>query len=256
MTVSSILEIEKANSTSAMPCPCCGENILLTSINCKCGARFVGAPLDERPLRVQRLGPALTSLGLLALVVCAGLVATKWFAFAGVLVIWSAWRAVRLAKHNPEWYGGYKTAAATLTITVAAGAGLATYGLAHIPKALDNFHTRRVAATQSAMYHYYGALEEYKSRFGSFPKNAQDFGRLTGVSLPADDWDRSIKYQSYTDAIADRLIGVNGVPFSNFELRSAGADGILGNDDDVVMRDGLFFNNSEVKKLPTTQPLR
>ena len=30
----------------------------------------------------------------------------------------------------------------------------------------------------------------------------------------------------------------------------------LGNDDDVVMRDGLFFNNSEVKKLPTTQALR
>jgi hypothetical protein len=114
------------------------------------------------------------------------------------------------------------------------------------------------------MYHYYGALEEYKSRFGSFPKNAQDFGRLTGVSLPADDWDRGIKYQSYTDAIAGRLIGANGesliggngVPFSNFELRSAGPDGILGNDDDVVMRDGLFFNNSEVKKLPTTQALR
>ncbi len=256
MTVSSKVGIEKVNSTSAMPCPCCGENILLTSMNCKCGARFVGAPLDETPLKVQRLGPALTSLSLLALVVCAGLVATKWFAFAGVIVIWSAWRAVRLAKHNPEWYGGYKIAAATLTIAMAAGAGLATYGLAHIPKALDNFHTRRVAATQSAMYHYYGALEEYKSRFGSFPKNAQDFGRLTGVSLPADDWDRGIKYQSYTDAIADRLIGVNGVPFSNFELRSAGPDGILGNDDDVVMRDGLFFNNSEVKKLPTTQALR
>jgi hypothetical protein len=254
--VSPRLGIEKANSTSAMPCPCCGERILLDSINCTCGARFVGAPLDESPLKVQRLGPAMTSLGLLALVVCAGLVATKWFAFAGVLVIWSAWRAFRLARRNPEWYGGYKTAAATLTVAITAGAVLAAYGVAHIPRALDNFHTRRIAATQAAMYHYYGTLEEYKSRFGSYPKNSPDFRKLTGVSVPSDDWDRSIKYQSYTDAIADRSIAINGVPFSNFELRSAGADGILGNDDDVVMRDGLFFNNSEVKKLPTTQPLR
>ena len=137
-----------------MLCPCCGGNLFRSSQECGCGARFVGEPLDETPLKVQRLGPAMTSVALLALVVVAALVATKWLAFAAVLVIWSAWRAVRLARRDAEWYGGYKTAATTLTVTIMGGAVLAAYGIAHIPKALENYKTRQIAATQSVMYHY------------------------------------------------------------------------------------------------------
>jgi hypothetical protein len=239
-----------------MLCPCCGDSIPLNTSGCDCGARFVGAPLDESPLKVKRLGPALTAVTLLILVATASIVATKWVAFAGVAVIWAALRAVRLARREPDWYGGLRTSAATLAISVVASVGLASYGLSRIPQALDNFRLRREAATHAAMYNYWNALEAYKSKFGSYPKNAQDFKKLTGVGAPLDDWARSIKYQSYTDAIADRSIAINGVPFSNFELRSAGPDGVLGNDDDIVMRDGLFFSNSEVKKLPTTQSLR
>jgi hypothetical protein len=55
----------------------------------------------------------MTSVGLLVLVVAAALVVTKWMAVAAVLVIWSAWRAVHLAKRDAEWYGGYKTAVVT-----------------------------------------------------------------------------------------------------------------------------------------------
>jgi len=59
------------------------------------------------------------------LVITACLIATKWLAFAAVLVIWSARRAVRLAKNDPDWYGGYKTATAMLVVTVVGGVGLA-----------------------------------------------------------------------------------------------------------------------------------
>jgi hypothetical protein len=241
-----------------MLCPCCGGATNRGARECGCGARFVGEPLDETPIKVQRLGPAMTSVALFALVVAASLVATKWMALAAVLVMWSAWRAVRRSKQDPEWYGGYKTAAATLAVTIAGSVALAGYGVAHIPQALDNYLMRQRAATNAAMYHIANLLEEYKraSVNGSYPRNAQELKKAIGESLPADYWGTSIKYQSRTDPIADRSIEITGIPVSNFELRSAGPDGIVGTDDDIVMRDGILFTNSDVKKQPVVQQLR
>jgi len=194
----------------------------------------------------------------LMLVAAAAVVATKWLAFAAVLVIWAAWRAVRLARRNPEWYGGYKAAVTTLTLTIAAGASLAAYGIAHIPQAWDNYHLRQTAATQSGMQHVANLLEEYKLANGFYPKDAQEYKKLIGESLPTDYWDRTIKYQSKTGAIAERRESIEsiGLPLNNFELRSAGPDGIDGTDDDIVLRDGIFFTNSEIKKQPVAQQLR
>ena len=234
-----------------MDCPCCGSSITLGVLECSCGARFVGAPLDETPLKVQRLGPAMTSVVLLALVVAVSLAFTKWLAFAAVVVIWSSWRAVKLARRNSEWYGGYRTAAATLTVTILAGAILGAYGLSRIPIALDNRRTRQIAATQALCYHVKGLLESYKQIHNQYPKNAQEYEKAMGEALPLDYWDKSIKYQGYTVAIAE---GTNpsslaraGLPPVNFELRSAGPDGKLGTTDDVIMVDGIFYANSEVK---------
>jgi hypothetical protein len=198
----------------------------------------------------------MRSVILFVVVIAAVLIATKWLAFAAVLVIWSAWRAVKLARHNPDWYGGYKTAIGTLAITIAGSAGLAAYGIAHIPQALDNYRIRRIAATHAAMYHYWNALEDYKRTSGSYPRNAQQFREATGEPAADDYWGRSIKYQSRTDAIADRSIQTTGIQFINFELRSAGPDGVVGTNDDIIMRDGIFFTNSEVKNQPVVQQLR
>lgn len=203
----------------------------------------------------------MISVGLLALVVAAALVATKWLAFAAVLVIWSAWRAMRLARRDADWYGGYKTAAATLAVAVAGSAGLAGYGVAHIPQALDNYKIRRIAATESAMYHIANELEEYKRTMGfgsSYPKDAQEFKKATGEALPADYWDQSIKYQSRIAPIAERREPAQPPVLSttNFELRSAGPDGIVGTDDDIVMRDGIILPSSEVKDQRVVQQSR
>jgi hypothetical protein len=235
---------EKSTSTGEMLCPCCGGTILRAGPLCACGARFVGEPLDETPIKVQRLGPAMTSVALLALVVIAALIATKWLAFAAVLVMWSARRAVRLARQDPGWYGGYKTAAATLSLTIAGSVALAAYGIAHVPQAFENYRLRQVAATQASMYHVASLLEVYIRAKGSYPLTPQEFKKVIGESLPADYWDRSIKYQGYPGALADRSIEVQNI---SFELRSAGPDGIVGTDDDIVMRDGILFTNSEVK---------
>jgi hypothetical protein len=136
---------------------------------------------------------------------------------------------------------------------------LASYGIAHIPKALDNYRVRQIAATQARMYHVASLLEQYKLTvgLGSYPKDVQQFKEATGESLPADYWDEAVKYQSYAGELADRSIALTG--FQNntkFELRSAGPDGVIGTDDDIIMRDGVFFTNSEVKKQPIAQQLR
>lgn len=256
--MSSKVGMKEKESLQSMLCPCCGASIMRGAARCECSARFVGDPLDVTPIKVQRLGPAMTSVGMLLLVVTASLVATKWLAFAAVLVLWLARRAIKLAKSNPEWYGGYKTAMATLAVTIVGSAGLASYGIAHIPKALDNYRIRQVAATQARMHHIASLLEQYKLTvgLGSYPKDAQEFKQATGESLPADYWDQNVKYQSYIGEYADGSIELTGVQYTKFELRSRGPDGIVGTDDDIIMRDGIFFTNSEVKRQPVAQQLR
>jgi len=238
-----------------MLCPCCGKAILCAASQCECGARFVGKPLSETPIKIQRLGPAMVSVALLMLVVAAALVFTKWLAFAAVLVIWAAWRAMKLARRDPEWYGGYRTAAVTLAITVVAGGTLGSYGIAHIPQVWDNYLLRQRAATQSRMHHVANLLEEYKRVNGQYPKDTE-YKKAIGESLPADYWERAVKYQSYPGAIADRSIRNGVVTYNDFELRSAGPDGIEGTDDDIIMRDGVFYTNAELKKQPVAQHVR
>ena len=248
---------EKPLDTQAMLCPCCGGPVARRTIECVCGGRFVGEPLDESPIKVQRLGPAMTSIALFALVIAASLIVTKWFALASVFVIWSAARALKLAKQDSDWYGGYKTSLVTLSVTLAGGLAMATYGIAHIPKALENYRTRQIAATQASMHHIAGLLEDFRVNVnhGAYP-SAQQFKVVIGGSLPTDYWESSIKYEPRTDPVADKDLGITMLSNTSFELRSAGPDGIVDTDDDIIMRDGIFFTNAELKKKKVVQQLR
>jgi hypothetical protein len=233
-----------------MLCPCCGKDIALAARECGCGARFVGRPLDDEPIKVKRFGPAATALLLMLTVAGAALAITKWAALAITVIIWAAWRAVKLARREPDWYGGYRTAVAALVVATVAGVIAGGYAVTRIPKYFDDLETRRIASTHSAMYHVAGLLEDYKRAYGSYPRNLQEFKKVVAETLPADYWNKSIKYQSYTEAIADGSIVRTGLPFNNFELRSAGPDEKEGTDDDIIMRDGEFFTSAEIKKQP------
>src|SRR5262245_2983659 len=103
-----------------MLCPCCGNEMSEGVRECSCGARFVGKPLDEKPVKIKSYGPVMNALALLALVAAAALIYTKFFAFGAVLVIWSARRAMKLARKDPQGYGGFKVATATLLVTIIA----------------------------------------------------------------------------------------------------------------------------------------
>lgn len=232
-----------------MLCPCCGDKIKLAARECNCGARFVGNPLDDAPIKVQRLGPAMIAVLSFAAVVGATLVITKFFAIAAIAVIWASWRATRLARRDPESYGGYRTAAAMLVVTIIGGVIASAYAAAYVPRLLENRRLRQVAATSAAFHHMAGLLEEYKQAYGSYPRNTQELKKAINESLPSDYWRKSINYQSYTDSIADSKAGGVGINFRNFELRSAGPDEKMGTDDDVIMRDGIVLSGAEINKL-------
>ena len=233
-----------------MLCPCCGNEINRGVRECGCGARFVGEPLDEKPVKIKSYGAIMNTIGLLTLVVVTALTFTKFLAFGAVLVIWSAWRAMKLAKGDPEGYGGYRTATTILTVTLVAGVGIAGYTVTYgIPKFLRNREIRRDAATKANMLHYQAnVLEAYKRLHGSYPRNAQEAAKVTNESLPADYWNHSISYVSSIGAVANatNLTGAS-ISFSNFELRSKGPDEIEGTDDDIIMRDGIFYTAAELK---------
>jgi hypothetical protein len=207
--------------------------------------------------------------GLLCLaVVGASLVLTKWLALAGIIALWYSWRAMRLARNNPQEYGGYRTATALLIVTAASGAVASGFGIEYISHYPENRRIRQQAANDAIIRHQLGLLEGYKFINGSYPEDQTFFG----PSMPKDYWGNPLSYESVgetagmtpTETIATRTssqasarVGdlprarntrVAAISTTNFTLRSAGPDGKMGTEDDVVMRDGIFITNTEIKK--------
>ena len=231
-----------------MLCPCCGSDMLVGAFDCRCGARFVGEPLSDPAIKLQRFGPAITAVALLVIVVAAALLFTKFLAIAAVLVVLAARKAMRLAQRDPESYGGYRTAAATLAVTLTAGAVSGGFAIASIPKMIEDRKAKRTAATCAPMYRYYQLIEEYKVQTGSYPQDEATVKRFITPSLPRDYWNKAIAYQGRTDFMVGTKTQRTGVPTNNFELRSAGPDEKLDTDDDIVMIDGIFYTNAEARK--------
>lgn len=252
-----------------MLCPCCGDEIVLESRECGCGARFVGSPLDHKPVMVQHFGPLMIAGLLLFSVVGASLILTKWLAFAGIFALWYSWRAMRLARNNPQQYGGYYTAMGLLVATAISAAVASGLGVAYIPKFLDNRITRQEAAIGAIFRHQQGVLEDYKLANGFYP----DSQKFPGNSMPKDYWGNPLVYESFAEVgsaampatdTTDRAStetstrvpknpragsrNVPGIAITNFILRSAGPDGKLETEDDIIMRDGVFVTNTEVRK--------
>jgi hypothetical protein len=238
-----------------MMCPCCGSGIKIGIAACACGARFVGVPLDETPAKIRHFGPAMTALLLFGLAIALTAIVTKWLTPLALVPAWLALRAMRLEKRDPAGYGGRRIAAVTLVLALAGVAGMATYAVSRIPRALDNYRVRRVAATEAAMHHVAAILEEYKANTLSYPEDMTALKKLLNGEMPADYWDKTIRYHSATESVSEgnRPGAFVKVTYTQFELRSAGADGIEGTDDDIIMRDGVFFTNAELKKLPAAR---
>lgn len=249
-----------------MLCPCCGDEMPLGPGDCSCGARIVGEPLPESPFKVQRLGPVMTAV-VVVIAVAGACRITMWMAFGALPAVWLAWRAFKLSKYRPQEYGGYRVAATTLAIALVAGTSLGVFEIYRIPRYFEKIHLSEAATTNAAMLHIEALAEAYKQKSGSYP-NAEMLEKITGEALPADSWQKQIMYMSYGESAAvygnypadkdpsepgeptlrdlPASDDAPGIEFHNFEIRSAGPDGIFGTADDIVMRDGVFCTDPRV----------
>lgn len=233
-----------------MLCPCCGIEIAVESRDCGCGARFVGAPLDEKPVKValKSYGQVMNATGLFAAVTAATFLFTKFFALGAIVIIWYTWRVIKRTRRQPELYGGYRIVTTILTVTLIAGIAAIALTIANIPNMMLRKKLRRDAATLAAFYETKYALDEYNRTRGNYPLNAQEFAKATNQPLPLDSWEHQIKYASFTDKqLASRVPGNTSIPLSNFELRSYGPDGLANTDDDLVMIDGIIYTGAELR---------
>jgi len=249
-----------------MLCPCCGSEIATESHECGCGARFVGAPLDEKPIKVtlKSYGQVMNATGLLAAFTAATFLFTKFFALGAILIIWYTWRVIKRTRRQPEVYGGYRVATAILVVTLIAGIAAIALTITNIPTMMQRKAIRRAAATQAAMYQVKYQLDEYNRVHGTYPLNAQEYARATNQSIPLDFWQHQIKYTSFTESIASaapvssngsvRVRPGSGLSLNNFELRSNGPDEIPNTDDDIIMRDGVFYTAAELTNQITVRP--
>lgn len=250
-----------------MLCPCCGAGMQLGARECSCGARIVGDPLGETPFKVKRFGPVMAASGMAAAAAVASIAFSIWAATSLVVVVFLSFRATKLSKQNPDLYGGRRVAATVLVTALTAGGLLLAYAGYRFPEFLENRQIRQRAQTMATMYHVSSILADYKSKTGSYPTSPEAMRKLLGGDLPADYWDQAVRYKSYTFAVGSvqRVEGASAaslggddtgdedglLPSSqDFELRSAGPDGIMGTADDIVMRDGVFYTDSKILKEP------
>ncbi|HEY6331976.1 MAG TPA: hypothetical protein VI756_21790 [Blastocatellia bacterium] len=193
---------------------------------------------------------------------------TMWLAFGAFPAAWLAWRAFKLSKYKPQEYGGYRVASATLAIVLVAGLSVGIFGVWRIPKYFAKRKIAENATTEAAIMHLAGLAESCKGHSGSYPNNGEALTELTGEGLPVDYWQKEIRYESYAESAAvygnytvdkgpsepgeptlrdlPSSDDAPGIQFHNFEIRSAGPDGIFGTADDIVMRDGVFCTDPRV----------
>ena len=151
--------------------------------------------------------------------------------------------------------------AATVTLAIATLIGVT------VPERWRQHRDSVEAGIQSQLHTFQRAQLEYQQRYGTFP------GDLNDLKTRLPDPDGSIAaalatidplgYQPTTEVavkakpgavrstvfrnvsqITDESID-QAVSFTNYKLRLAGEDKVLGNEDDWIMRDGLILKISE-----------
>ncbi len=243
-------------------CPSCGQMIARETMQCPCGARWVASQPAGTEFLVPRLGMPLAALGLIGLsVVGEGLILAHelyvsplvWTeAAAGMLLFlarfsvpmilvafYLAFRGLRAARRDPQRYGGERLArmglaAATLLLLVHGGVFLA-----RVPRMIENGRLRREAATRANLYRLAWAIEAYRQQYGTYPRRLLDLQEMDPNLKPAlDAWGHEFIYRAMSGDVA---AATAPMPFQRYELVSKGPDGILGTEDDLVLRDDVLL---------------
>lgn len=202
----------------------------------------------------------------------------KWLAIPlTALVLFGSRRIYRSIKQSPDSFCGlraarngyFASAAVPLLILIMIGMT--------VPARLRHRQWGMEAASNIAGYTFGRAISEYSAKFGEVPNDLADLKRLPDpdgaiaaalLTLPASTYPNA--YKPYAELAAKRqpqaLRGVvirnaslntteeavtEGLSFTGYELRLPGADKVMGNEDDLIVRDGLVSKASETPRRGT-----
>jgi hypothetical protein len=294
-------------------CPCCGfksESVLargeLSPACQSCGAAPVGEPLPRPERELPSFGRSLVLTVTGALLVLVFLTQTiisllgraswsfwSWIAAAEtaswrlkwamipvtLLVFYFGGKLYRSIKNSPVRFCGLRYArSGYLASAVVPLLVLILIGIT-VPERLRHRQWGIEARTNSLIYRFDRASEDYREKFGGIPSDPKDLlkelpdpdGSLaealnnldTSGYRPTADLAampnkkpqqlrgaviRNASISTGDDAPGERL------SFTNYELPLPGPDKITGTDDDLIVRDGVIFKASDAPRRSVTTP--
>lgn len=233
-----------------MLCPCCGGEMASDALSCSCGARVIGPPLLEPENFVPQVGRSVTAL-VFAIISIFAFIWKSLLIFT-LLAIYLAFTSRKRILSDPRHFGAYRTATVALVLSTTILLGVSTYVGLGIPKYLETQKEKQRAATRAKMYHLASALLEYKIQHGAYPASLNELKSISKENLElVDFWENRLKYQATAELAADSQSGINQTlpTFNQYQLVSPGADGKLGTNDDLVMRDGTILKSAKTNIL-------
>lgn len=198
-----------------------------------------------------------------------------------VATLWMGIRLVRSIRREPNRFIGLRMARAGLVTSAIVAVIMLTLVGITVPERLLRHRDATNAAYYAKAYTIKRALLEYSQlNNGAVPSDINELKELPdpdGVIAEAlRDFDSNGYKPSAVMAAASpkgKLQSLrggalrnaaftsnadldHGVSFTNYELRGAGEDKILGTDDDVVLRNGVFYKASEISQSPNASANR
>lgn len=192
----------------------------------------------------------------------------KWVAIpATIVVLWGGLKLYNSMLRQPTRFCGLRYARRGLMASVGVTLLIATFIGITIPERLRKRQEAQEAHIHAQGYTYARALHEYRSTFGTLPTELEDLLRLpdpdgsiaavvnaldpelviyktsTDVAALPKQPSRPLRGAVIRDAAAADLTDdalTEGLSFTNYELRLPGRDGILGTEDDWLVRDGVI----------------
>jgi len=173
-----------------------------------------------------------------------------------ILSMWLARRALRFAQQDATRFGGLRVARVSMGLSVFIFLSFSTAAVSSIPRALEQGEAKRIADTKSKLYQIHNALTQYSREHGTNPPDFEELARESKEALPKlDYWEHDIIYTP--DSVIATMVPAEksaAAQFSDYVMRSAGPDGLLGTADDIVMRNGVIMTTTAETDLPTSLP--
>jgi hypothetical protein len=152
-------------------------------------------------------------------------------------------RARNLATLQPLQFGGRRMATGALACSLFFFVVFSAAGISWIPRAIQQGRAKHIAAVRAEFYRLHvEALNRHYAEFGTYPQELSDMRDFSATVIPSTDyWGNALRYAP-TALIASK----NSTPgYSNYQLVSAGPDGVLGTADDIRMVDGVIVNATD-----------